>query len=447
MPSPRDINYQPTAPQGAQRSVSPRSARPSAGTRPNRATKHPGLQSPSPAARPSVRSNSTKKNLPLLPIAIAILVVAVVGFVTYNLVNYMLKEAAAPKAARVSLVAVGDNLIDIGLSEFADAADGSAGDGHYDYTALYRPIEDILKSADISYINQEVHLGGDEIGPRGYPSFNCMEDMADCLVATGFDFVASATNHSYDWGLSALTHSCEVFAQKDVAFTGTATSPENAAKIATLERNGITFALLNYTYGVNGYDESEIPSYAVNFYHEDRIANDVAAAKEVADVVMVAMHWGTELQTEENEEQQAYAQLLADLGVDVILGSHPHCIQPMKWIQGKDGNNTLCVYSMGNFVSNHESPGLLPTLEGMVSLDFVRDKGESTIRIENVVWTPLVSYRYDTEAGRQFGVYKLADLTDEMVRSSFDANGEDVGVQWYKDKTNEVIGSDFAIDM
>lgn len=397
--------------------------------------------------RPTSRSQATANRPPWLGLALIVLGVAIVGFGVSNLLGIGKKPEPVIKEDRVSLVAVGDNLIEVGLSDFADAADGQTDDGHYDYSALYLPIKDVISGADISYIDQEVHLGGAEIGPRGYPSFNCMDDMADCLVETGFDFVASATNHCYDWGADALNHSCGVFAQKPVAYTGTASSPEGAERIATIERNGLTFALLNYTYGVNGYEEHEIPSYAINYYHEGRLIDDVTAAKQVADVVLVAMHWGTEMTTEANEDQEAYAQLLADLGVDVILGSHPHCIQPMKWLEGKNGNKTLCAYSLGNFVSNHESPSLLSALEGMVSCDFVRSEGESGVHIENVVWTPLVSYRNDSESGRTFGVYRLADLTDEMVRNSFDASGSADPMQWYRNKTTEVIGGDFTIDM
>lgn len=403
-----------------------------------------------PSQRPTARTSRTQpaSSVPAwLPLLFVILGIAIIGYGISNLLGLGKKPEPVIKEDRVSLVAVGDNLIETELSNFADAADGTVDDGQYDYTALYAPIKDTISNADISYINQEVHLGGSEIGPRGYPSFNCMDDMADCLVDVGFDFVASATNHSYDWGPDALSHSCGVFAQKPVAYTGTAASPEDAARIATIERNGITFALLNYTYGVNGYEESEIPDYAINYYHEDRLINDVTAAKEVADVVMVAMHWGTELTTEANEDQEVYAQLLADLGVDVILGSHPHCIQPMTWLEGKNGNKTLCAYSMGNFVSNHESPSLLTALEGMVSCDFVRVEGDDAIHIENATWTPLVCYRHDTNDSREFGVYKLKDMTDEMARESFDASGSADPMKWYRDKTSEVIGSDFVIDM
>ena len=197
-------------------------------------------------------------------------------------------------------------------------------------------------------MKQETHLGGDDIGPRGWPSFNTTDAMADAVVDAGFDLVASASNHSYDWGTyGAVEHSRSVWNAQPVAFVGTASSQEEADAIPVVERNDITFALLDYTYGVNGFDRSDLPAYAVSFIDEERIRADVARAQEAADVVLVAMHWGTENQTEPDSDQLAYAQLLSDLGVDVVLGSHPHVIGPLAWVEGASGNRTLVAYSLG----------------------------------------------------------------------------------------------------
>ena len=128
--------------------------------------------------------------------------------------------------------------------------------------------------------------------------------MADAIVDAGFDLVASASNHAYDWGyFGAVEHSRSIWNQKPVAFTGTAASEEEAQAIPVVERNGISFALLDYTYGVNGYAQGDLPPYAVSFIDEGRIESDVARARSMADVVMVAMHWGTENLTEADAKQ------------------------------------------------------------------------------------------------------------------------------------------------
>ena len=307
-------------------------------------------------------------------------------------------QTATFEPTTVHFVAVGDNLPEEQIGAWADAQAGTTDDGLYDYTALYAPIKSYIASADLAYVKEETHCGGDDIGPKGYPSFNTTDAMADALVDTGFDLVASASNHSYDWGL-------------------------------------------DYTYGVNGYEQSDLPSYAVNFIDKDRIASDVAAAKQQADVVLVAMHWGTENLMEADETQTEYAQYLADLGVDVVLGSHPHVIGPMRWVEGKDGNRTLVAYSLGNFVSRHEAPSPKNELEGMLSCDFVRSE-DGSVSVQNVVWTPLVNHT----DGEDFAVYALKDYTNELAAQDSVFSELEDPVAWLKETSAEVVGGGFGID-
>ena len=374
----------------------------------------------------------------------------------------------ASGSGRVSFVAVGDNLPDDLIGYWADAQAGSEGDGTYDYTGLYTFIKPYVASADLAYMKEETHLRGNDIGPRGYPSFNTTDEMADAVVDAGFDFVASASNHAYDWGLyGAIDHSLSVWETKPVAFTGTSVTEEQYNRIATLQKNGITFALLDYTYGVNWPDTMELPEHSINFIDEDRIASDVDRAKQQADVVLVAMHWGTELLMEADEQQQHLAQFLANLDVDVVLGSHPHVIGPVEWVANEDGggHKTLVVYSLGNFLSDHEVRSPQVELEGMLCCDFVRAgasgsadaDAESTssattvtnakgITIENVRWVPLVNH---TNADRtDFGVYALKDYTNELgkLNAAYADNDVDDPIKWLREKTHEVIGSAVPID-
>lgn len=352
-------------------------------------------------------------------------------------------EAEKADPNRVSFVAVGDNLPDNYLAEYADAWGGEVGDGEYDWTPLYDPIKDYVSKADLSYVKQETHCGGDDIGPKGYPSFNTTDSMADAIVSTGFDLVASASNHSYDWGaFGANEHSRSVWNEQPVVYTGTATSQEEADELALIEVKGMTFALLDYTYGVNGYTEDDLKPYEVNFMDKDRIAEDVERAKEEADVVLVAMHWGTENQTTPDDQQLEYAQYLADLGVDVILGSHPHVIGQLTELTGEGGNKTLCAYSLGNFVSRHETPGPINELEGMLTCDFVRDEETGKISYENVTWVPLVNHN----DGETAAVYALKDYTEDLAAAHRTFGELDDPIAWLREQTAEVVGSEFAID-
>lgn len=404
-----------------------------------------------PASRPAAQARPARarqKKTQLLPVVIVLAALFVVGCA----LGIRAALAPAPETppapegpARVSFVAVGDNLPEIEMAAYADAQAGETDDGDYDYTPIYAPIRDYVQAADLAYVKQETHLGGDDIGPKGYPSFNTTDQMADAIVDTGFDLVGSASNHSYDWGyFGANDHSREVWNAQPVAFAGTASSAEEAEKIATVERGGITFALLDYTYGVNGYDQEDLPDYAVSYMDKDRIEADVARAQELADVVLVAMHWGTENLMEADDTQRDYAQFLADLGVDVVLGSHPHVIGPMTWLTGDGGNQTLVAYSLGNFTSNHETPHIQNELEGMLSCDFVKEE-DGEVRIESVTWVPLVMHT----DGTSFAVYALKDYTAELAAAHPTLSAEEDPIGWLRQTSDDVVnslGDDFPID-
>ncbi len=405
-----------------------------------------------PTRKPTRRKDVAAGPQPAALIGLGIIVAAVVavsvGLSAFSAPNSTPEQSEpasteAPTSAessRVTFVAVGDNLPNETIGAYADACAGEAGDGQYDYRPLYQPIKQYVESADLAYIKQETHLGGDDIGPRGWPSFNVTDAMADAVVDTGFDLVASASNHSYDWGYyGAVEHSRSIWNEKPVAFTGTAANEEEANTIPVVERNGITFSLLDYTYGVNGFEQADLPSYSVNFIDEERIRSDVARAKEMSDVVLVAMHWGTENQTDPDENQLYYAQLLADLEVDVVLGSHPHVIGPLAWVEGSSGHRTLVAYSLGNFISCHETPAPLNELEGMLTCTFVKDG--SGVHVEDPAWTPLVNH---TEEGAH-AVYALKDYTPELAKKHVFLAELDDPLAWLAQTSRDVVGTEFPL--
>lgn len=410
-----------------------------------------------PTPRRSVRQiNQGPQFLPLALIAAAILVVLsfIISFVLSTCSGSAQDDAALLDDAQqasgtVSFVAVGDNLPSENVGAYADKLAGTEGDDKYDYTPIYEPIRPYVENADLAYIDEEVHVGGNEIGPKGYPSFNTTDEMADAIVDLGFDFVASATNHCYDWGAyGALEHSLSVWETKPVAFAGTATNAEQYNRIAMQESKGIKFALLNYTYAVGGYEKSELPEYAVHYIDKSSIRADVARAREEgADVVMVAMHWGTENLTEADDDQLELAQFLADLDVDVVLGSHPHVIGPMAWVENSngEGHRTLVAYSLGNFLSDHESPHSINLLEGMLTCDFRKEQSEdgssSTIVIENVKWIPLVSH--SNEDRSEFAVYALPDYTEELAKQNRILNEEDDPLAWLSEQSAKIVGEEW----
>lgn len=326
-------------------------------------------------------------------------------------------KPAVEENTKVSFVGVGDNLIHNVIYEQADRSAGSVDDGQYDFTAMYTPVKQDIEQADLAFINQETILGGDELGLSGYPTFNSPIQIANDLQKTGFNIVNTATNHSLDKFQKGVDNSSRAWAaQKDMIVAGSYTSNEDRNTIRVIERKGIKFSFLAYTYGTNGITSPN--DYTIAYFEDDQITRDVEKAKEVSDVVIVSAHWGDENTNAPNEFQKKYAKLFADLKVDVVVGTHPHVIQPVEWLHGRDGNKTLVINSLGNFMS-----GMLDvnnTLSGMIKFDFVQNKESKAIAIENVMWEPLVTH-YSGDAKnimttrKDFAVYKLRDYTDQLA--------------------------------
>jgi len=182
------------------------------------------------------------------------------------------------------------------------------------------------------------------------------------------------------------------------------------------EINGITYAFMSYTYGLNGLTLPEGEEYAVNIWpgHEEEILEKVRQADQMADVVIMAMHWGTEYSMEVNDEQLTFARQLSDAGADIIVGNHPHVIQPVQWI---NGNKTICFYAMGNMISAQLDEENLVGVIGAVDIVKTVKGDETTISLENVkadlIWTDYV--KYSDELMVDFKVYPFYELTDEIL--------------------------------
>lgn len=339
----------------------------------------------------------------------------------------------------VSFLAVGDNMGHERVYTYADENAGELDDGEYDFLPSYTYMADYIAEADLAFINQESIIGGDDLGISGYPAFNSPEQLAFDLVTLGFDIINASTNHSLDKGFIGIQNSLEIFSQfDDILYAGVYATEEEAAEISTIEKNGITFAVLSYTFDTNGY---EMPNdYCLNLFDEEEIRADVAAAKEVSDVIIVSAHWGTESSYELNSLQLEYAQLFADLEVDLVVGTHPHVIQSMEWITGENGNETLVAYSLGNFLSTMETVDT--QLEGMLTLDFVQDE-DGEVTIQNVEWTALINHFGDGT----FNVRPLSEYTDELNAVHYVLADEcPDAIETFREITDSIIGDEFTIN-
>lgn len=391
-----------------------------------------------------------KKNLLgiLIPVITAVIVViafAVSGHITKNFdsekptAQTTAESTTQPVTAassKVTLVAVGDNLIHNTLIDAGQKEDGTA-----DYSSFYENIKQYISAADIAIINQETMLGGSEFDYAGYPCFNTPWEVGTAAIDAGFDIFTCATNHSLDVGFAGIEQECKFFdSHPEVTHVGTNDTEDDYNTITYYEKNGIKFALLNYTYGTNGISLPDGREWCVNMMDKDKITSDVTAARQNADVVMVFPHWGTENSSSVSDYQKEYVKLFSDLGVDIVIGCHPHVLQTVEWVENEStGKRMLVYYSLGNFISHQTSVDQL--CGGMAELTVEKKNGE--ISVTSAKLAPVVCW-YSKGSGDifSFSVYKISDYTDELAESHSQKN-KDVSPEYYTRHAKEIIPEEF----
>lgn len=396
--------------------------------------------------------NGNKKKLAgvIVPVVLAVLVIcgfAVSGHITKNMDSEMptaqttsevTTQATTNAVSSVSLVAVGDNLIHNTLISAGEQEDGSL-----DYSSFYENIKNDISSADIAVINQETILGGSEFEYTGYPVFNSPWEIGTAAIDAGFDIFTCATNHSLDKGYAGIEQECAFFDQHpEVVHVGTNDSEEDYNSIIYYEKNSIRFAILNYTYGTNGIPIPESSPWCVNMMDKEKITADVNAAKQNADVIIVFPHWGTENSTSVSDYQREYVQLFSDLGVDIVIGTHPHVLQPVEWVENETtGKKMLVYYSLGNFISHQTSLNQL--CGGMAEIKIEKKNGEISITSAKLV--PVVCWYKSSGDKYEFSVYKLSDYTDSIADSHAQrSNG--ATPDYFREYASDIV-SDEILDM
>ncbi|MBQ4067707.1 MAG: CapA family protein [Lachnospiraceae bacterium] len=346
-----------------------------------------------------------------------------------------------PQSTSVKLVAVGDILIHTPL-----LAEGLQEDGSYDFKFLFEIMKSDFESADIAVVNQESVLGGPELGYDGYPNFNSPDEVGDAIVDAGFDVVLQATNHSMDVRIQGVHNTIEYWKKKGDAITmlGFNETAEELCKPKYIEKNGIKFAMFNYTYGLNGYVLPEGEEYRVNLLDDSNrelIVSEIQKAKEEADFVIVFPHWGNEdWLGEPSDWQKNWANIFTDAGVDLIIGAHPHVLEKVEWIETEAGNKSLCYYSVGNYISNQQE--LNEVLGGMATVTIIKDETGTYIDEENTGMVPIVTQNDRRGAKPLIQTYRLSDYTEEMAKihdiyNRFDSS---FSLERLQNTANEVLG-------
>ena len=315
-----------------------------------------------------------------------------------------IKKEPEIKTSKLSLIMVGDALLHSSL--YRDGYNN----GTYNFTSQLELIKPIVQNYDLAFYNQESILGGTELGLSDYPTFNSPKEFGDAMIDAGFNLVSLANNHTLDRGEKAVISSCNYWKTKDVLTAGSYTSNEEANEIKIKEKNGIKYTLLAYTYGTNGIPVPQGKDYLVNIYSDEKVKNDIEKVRDKVDVLLVSMHWGTEYQTEPTAEQKRQAEYLSSLGVDIIIGTHPHIIEPITYI-----NDTLVIYSLGNFISAQSTNNDYNTMvELMTSVDIIKEEkdGQTTIKLENLNNELLYNYYHKGSRWTNFKVVPFSRMNE-----------------------------------
>ena len=315
------------------------------------------------------------------------------------------KKEPEVKTSKLSLVMVGDALLH--GSVYRDAYKN----GVYNFDSHLEYIKPIIQNYDLAFYNQESILGGTALGLSDYPTFNSPQEFGDAMIDAGFNLVSLANNHTMDRGEKAVLNSCEYWKTKDALTAGSYCSKEESEEIKIKEKNGIKYTLLAYTYGTNGISVPSGKEYLVNLYSDEKVKNDIEKVRDKVDLLMVSMHWGTEYKTEPTEEQKRQAEYLSSLGVDIIIGTHPHVIEPITYI-----NNTLVIYSLGNFISAQSTNNDYNTMvELMTSVDVVKEEkdGQTTIKLENLNNELLYNYYHKWSRWTNFKVIPFSQMNTD----------------------------------
>ena len=322
------------------------------------------------------------------------------------------EEEPVPENINIKMSVIGDIMCHD--SQYKDAYITS--EDSYDFSYVFSDIQKYIQTADIAVGNLETTFAGKERGYSNYPTFNTPEQLAYNLKTLGIDVLSTANNHSLDKGYKGIVSTLDFLDEAGITHTGTYRTEEEQNQILVQNVQGITIAFLSFTYGTNGIPIPSGKDYCVNLIDEDLILEQINLAKEQnPDMICVFMHWGVEYQTKQNKTQENLANLLFQNGVDVILGGHPHVLQPMEKRQitlddgtTKDG---FIIYSLGNFISGQNK--LPRQSSAILNLGITKNGETGKISIDNVTYIPI--YMYKSPSGK-LQRYKLLDIESNIQK-------------------------------
>ncbi|MCM1466708.1 MAG: CapA family protein [Alistipes sp.] len=340
----------------------------------------------------------------------------------------------------VDLIMVGDILAHEGVYN-----SGFFPDGTINYDHIFANVKDDIQAADIAIVNQEVVLGGIDLGLSGYPCFNSPTELGDALVSAGFNVILHATNHALDKNITGIDNTLNFWKENypDLPILGihdeTFTDYETQ-DIYVYEKDGLRIAILNYTYGTNGIPIPQSRPLIVNMLEEEKVALDIARAKEISDFVIVCPHWGTEYVYTPDSYQQKWTTFFYEQEVDLVIGTHPHVIEPVEWIEEEGNDHKMLVYySLGNFVSNQDKKPRMLGAMAKVTITLDKDGDDYVTYISDYGIEPLVTHKLFGPGS--ITTYRLSDYNDTLAAQNR-INSDDPGfnMAFLQDLSKQVFG-------
>lgn len=318
---------------------------------------------------------------------------------------------------------------------------GMKEDGTINYDHLFSNIEDEINESDIRIVNQETILGGTELGLSGYPCFNSPQEIGISEAEAGFNTILHATNHTLDKGTIAVYNTINFWKSNYpyINVLGINETEQDKDNIIIYQEDDFKVAILNYTYGTNVIKVPDDTPYLINILDKERIKSDIEKAKNLADMVVVCPHWGTEYVYEPDNTQKEYTKLFYDLGVDVVIGTHPHVLEPVEVIK-EDGNDheMLVYYSLGNFISSQDAKPRM--VGGLAKITLIKDYENDECYIEKYELQPVV-----TQLG-EYTSYLLKDYNNELAdqnRIKRYSGCSDFSYEYVNDLCVDILGEDY----
>lgn len=329
--------------------------------------------------------------------------------------------------------AAGDNLIH---SSIYNQAHERAQDGTYDFDYAYENIEHLIPQTGVRYLNQETLVCNDMFEPSTYPCFNSPTQLGDKMIDLGFNAFCMSNNHVLDKGESGLLYALEYWESRNQLAFGAYENVEDMENIRTMNVDGITFAFVAFTEHTNGIN---IPSgseiQVIYTSNEELMKSQIEAADAVSDVVVVSAHWGVENSNNVVDAQRNLAQSFVDWGADIVIGTHPHTIQTVEWLETDDGSDAIVFYSLGNFISAQSYSNLMVGM--LADFDVTYNSENDTVSLDNVNAIPIVTH-YDGSY-HNVRVYPREDYTAELAS----AHGCGFSLEYIDSLVAEIIPEEF----